>query len=716
MHLRGIIPIEFLLRPLLNKFKSFFFRVQLLISLGVFLAIFILVSSWFYFYYLQTKSELKTQGITLTTSLSQNVEPFIVNFDKDQLNQFLTVMLDNPLVLFTGVINAHLTDPRIEVLKKQSSLDLRYVSEIIQKTHYKQLINSKKSELLFLKDHIMFCISPVFSQFVFPDDESTILYNMPRNVGVIGYSFIAYRLPVNRIFSIPLHWLVSISTLFTLVIGWAFGRLITNRLIARIQRIHKAIKRYSIGDIIDIKSDYNDEISDISQAINDLVVLVNINIDQIRHVNNDLKTQLGKQRSKLEAINTNLKNKNLMLRVIVAHAIQEVQQITDLLAKHKNKFEVVNKVLTHMSLFIQYVIEFIQDNQKQLKLTYVESINIYNEIEAFKPFFEFAASQKGNSFVINIPKDLFLQTNKVYFLQSIIQLVLNSAKYTTKGDIVLTITTHGLNAIINVSDSGVGIEPVLVEKTIKLLDSENFTEIDAFSALALGFLGVHNFCKIIGARFSCDSQPNKGTVVTIKHPLKLSVKTNMLNKVTVFSSNEPKVKYIQTMIQKIPSWQCDISDGAEFVVSEQPRLAIIDIENTQTPFKVISRIISAQAKCDFILFLDDKFIEVSLVLFGNDPYFTEKLQQISDLEAKSILIQGLSNPLEEKVRRVFKDSAFYNTFSYNQTISLRVISDDYYRPHSKEPMILVTKSISTLKALIIEKGQPISRLVKHRLF
>ena len=626
MHLRGTIPIEFLLKPLQNKLKSFFFRVQLLISLGVFFAIFILVSSWFYFYYSQTKSELQTQGITLTTNLSQNVEPFIIDFDKDQLNQFLTVMLDNPLVLFAGVINAHLTDPKIEVLQKQSNLDLRFVSEIIQKTHYKQLINSQKSELLFLKNHIMFCISPVFSQFVFPDDESTILYGMPRNVGIIGYSFIAYKLPVKRIFTIPLHWLIILLTLLILIVGWVLGRIIAYRLIERIQTIHNAIKYYSVGDSIDIQSDYNDEISDISQAINDLVALVNIHVHQIQHVNNELKTQLSKQRSELEAINSSLKDANLMQRVIVAHAIQEIQQITSLLAKYKSKVELVNIVLTHMNLFIQYVVEFIQDNQKQLKLTYVESINVFKEIAPFKPLFEFAARQKGNRFVLNIPKDLLLQTNKVYFLQSIIQLVLNSAKYTTKGVITLTVTAKGSDAIIDVNDTGIGIRTELVNQTLELLDSENFTEIDTFSTLALDFLGVHNFCKIIGADFSCKSQTNIGTTIKIKHPLELSVKTNTLNKVTIFSSNEPKVKYIQAMIQKVPSWQCDISDGTEFIASEQPRLAIIDIENTQAPFKVISEIISAQKqkKCDFILFLDDKFIEVSLVLFGNDPYFSEK--------------------------------------------------------------------------------------------
>ena len=174
----------------------------------------------------------------------------------------------------------------------------------------------------------MFCISPIFSQFVFPDDESTILYNIPRNVGIIGYSFIAYQLPVKRIFSIPLKWLVPIFTVLVLLIGLFLGRVIANLLINRIKVIHRAIQMYSFGDSINIESTYNDEITDISQAINDLVALVNIHIDKTKHVNDQLTKRLEEQRVELESVNIELKDANLMQRVIVAHAIQEIQQIT----------------------------------------------------------------------------------------------------------------------------------------------------------------------------------------------------------------------------------------------------------------------------------------------------------------------------------------------------------------------------------------------------
>jgi len=79
-------------------------------------------------------------------------------------------------------------------------------------------------------------------------------------------------------------------------------------------------------------------------------------------------------------------------------------------------------------------------------------------------------------------------------------------------------------------------------------------------------------------------------------------------------------------------------------------------------------------------------------------------------------LQGLSKPIENKVRDVFKGSIFYKTFSYSQSITLRIISGEFYKSNAKEPVILIAKSINELRSIVLQKGLPISSLVKHRLF
>ena len=248
----------------------------------------------------------------------------------------------------------------------------------------------------------------------------------------------------------------------------------------------------------------------------------------------------------------------------------------------------------------------------------------------------------------------------------------------------LKVEAEKSKVLIEVSDTGVGIDQDLVDQTINQLESSNFQEIDTFSTLGLGIVGVHNFCKRIGATFICKSQANKGTVIKIHHPVLLKAKTDTLNKVTIVSNNEPNVKNIQASVQKI-KWQCDITEDIEGIANEQPRLAIIDIDHTPKPFKVISSLITSQKKCDFILLL-----MVSLLMF---LWFYLVMIQIfikpscvSKKHASAIYLQGLSKPIENKVRDIFKESIFYKTFSYSQSITLRIISGEFYKVMQKNPL------------------------------
>ena len=77
------------------------------------------------------KHQLEAQGKVLTDNLAYNAEPFIVEYNKDQLNQLVGGMLHNNLVLFAGIINTRFVSPYIDVLQKQEFVNLRFVSKVI---------------------------------------------------------------------------------------------------------------------------------------------------------------------------------------------------------------------------------------------------------------------------------------------------------------------------------------------------------------------------------------------------------------------------------------------------------------------------------------------------------------------------------------------------------------------------------------------------------
>ena len=110
---------------------SYFVKVQLAITSGIIISILVLGLIIFNQQYSKTKYELQAQGVSLTANLARNAEPFLIDYNKDQLNQFLSVMLDNPLV-YLQIINTHLGKPKIDVLQKQTNIDLKFVTEIIR--------------------------------------------------------------------------------------------------------------------------------------------------------------------------------------------------------------------------------------------------------------------------------------------------------------------------------------------------------------------------------------------------------------------------------------------------------------------------------------------------------------------------------------------------------------------------------------------------------
>ena len=83
--------------------------------------------------------------------------------------------------------------------------------------------------------NIIYCVSPIFSQFVFPDDETTLLYNSPRfQCIIIIVSPIKCQLKIFSLLIILDDWnFILIST----VVGSILGRRIANSLLGRVKNI-----------------------------------------------------------------------------------------------------------------------------------------------------------------------------------------------------------------------------------------------------------------------------------------------------------------------------------------------------------------------------------------------------------------------------------------------------------------------------------------------
>ncbi|MBI3773235.1 MAG: HAMP domain-containing protein [Gammaproteobacteria bacterium] len=121
--------------------------------------------------------------------------------------------------------------------------------------------------------------------------------------------------------------------------------------------------------------------------------------------------------------------------------------------------------------------------------------------------------------------ELYLQDSEVIIddaklRQSILNLLSNAAKFTHQGHVLLKITQQHRQLIINVEDTGIGLQ---AEDLIHIF--EPFYQADSgitrhYQGTGLGLAITKQFCLAMGGDVTVTSQPGKGSCFTITLPLK----------------------------------------------------------------------------------------------------------------------------------------------------------------------------------------------------
>lgn len=149
----------------------------------------------------------------------------------------------------------------------------------------------------------------------------------------------------------------------------------------------------------------------------------------------------------------------------------------------------------------------------------IDELNIYESIEGTAAMFKPMFLNKNISLINSIPKDLVLKAD-LKMIQTVFRnLISNALKFTPQGGTIeLNVQTENGNAIISVSDTGVGMSESEVEKLFNSTDfiSKNGTLNEKGSGLGLKlcqeFINLHNGCLRV------KSEVNKGTTFYVCIP------------------------------------------------------------------------------------------------------------------------------------------------------------------------------------------------------
>ncbi|MBQ9270869.1 MAG: HAMP domain-containing protein [Alphaproteobacteria bacterium] len=180
----------------------------------------------------------------------------------------------------------------------------------------------------------------------------------------------------------------------------------------------------------------------------------------------------------------------------------------------------------YMLMAHKQLVETIQTPERLLKLAQyseqdISDIDVGSAIRDIMLMIDYDAKRLGIAVETSIEKNLSFAGNESEFKMIILNLAQNAIKAMPDGG-TLSVSgrTVGKNAVIILKDSGIGIEAEQIQHIFEPFYSANTKE----KSSGLGLAIVSSLVEKASGKISVKSKPNKGTIFTLKFPLKQSVK------------------------------------------------------------------------------------------------------------------------------------------------------------------------------------------------
>ena len=123
-----------------------------------------------------------------------------------------------------------------------------------------------------------------------------------------------------------------------------------------------------------------------------------------------------------------------------------------------------------------------------------------------------------------------MKTDRVKVRQILTNLMSNAAKFTDKGQIILSAKRNGEEVVISVSDTGIGIREKDIERLFEAFSQLEDAKTKRHEGTGLGLMITKNLVDLLGGRVTVRSEFGKGTAFNVYLPFHLSVaqKSNLV--------------------------------------------------------------------------------------------------------------------------------------------------------------------------------------------
>ncbi|MGG5254193.1 ATP-binding protein [Neobacillus sp. SM06] len=300
------------------------------------------------------------------------------------------------------------------------------------------------------------------------------------------------------------------TILIALGVSFLLSLVLSRIHVHRIKRLREATSLVSSGDYtVNVPSSTFDEIGELANDFNHMVDKLKRSMEEIESLENrrrqfmaDVSHEMRTPLTTISGVIEGLKN-DMIPEEDKERGLQLVSQ------EAKRLIRLVNENLDY---------DKIRSNQIQL---FKEEIQLLEVLEIIQEQLEIQAGEKNNTIIVDAAPEVMIIADYDRLVQILINIAKNSIQFTTNGTIWLRGFMDQSDTIIEIEDTGIGIEAQDVENIWRRFYKADISRTsNPYGEFGLGLSIVKQLVLLHDGEITVESEKGKGTKFFIRFPYK----------------------------------------------------------------------------------------------------------------------------------------------------------------------------------------------------
>jgi len=289
-----------------------------------------------------------------------------------------------------------------------------------------------------------------------------------------------------------------------ILLSWLLSKIHVNR----IKKIQAATSMVSAGNYnVNVPSSNFDEIGELAKDFNQMVNKINNSMEEIESLENRRRQFMADVSHEMRTPLTTISGVIEGLRNDMIPEAEKEKGINLVSKETKRLIRLVNENLDY---------EKIRSNQVKLNK---EEIDLDELLEIIKEQLYLQAKEKENEIQLEVTEGAKVYADYDRMLQILINITKNSIQFTSNGMVTLRGKEIDSDTIIEIEDTGAGIDPDEIEKIWRRFYKADLSRTsNPYGAFGLGLSIVKRLVELHHGEITVTSEKDKGTKFIIKIP------------------------------------------------------------------------------------------------------------------------------------------------------------------------------------------------------